>query len=234
LKTFVTILSALTIALLITACQNQNEGKKTKLKSAKTAKLETTPAPAESAPPTLSPSPTPGPEGKAKTKWYDFRRADWGMTKAQVKASEPKKPAYETADSVTYDAAVWKMFAYVTYQFKAGKLYRAGFIFAERRDTDQQYVDDYETIKKEISQANGKPSFDSVKQLNPNVDVSAHNTGAAVCRGDLVYGAQWNIPRSVIRLFLQGKDSKCILTAIYTSVEADQPNTDMDGVGNLK
>jgi major membrane immunogen (membrane-anchored lipoprotein) len=225
LKTFVTILSVLAFALLITACRKQDQ--KPEPSPAPTANTESTPGPAASA------SPTPGPEAKPKETKYDFRRADWGMTMAEVKASESKKPADETADSLTYTSRVGKMFAYVTYQFKDGKLYRAGFIFDEKRDTDQKFLDDYETIKQELTKVNGKPVIDGVKQINPDADVASQDRGAAVCRGDLAYGAQWNIPRTVIRLFLQGKDSKCILTAIYTSASAEQSTADMNGTGGI-
>lgn len=153
------------------------------------------------------------------------------MTMAQVKTTEPKKPAQENADSVTYSTALGKIFAFVTYQFKDDKLYRAGFIFAEKRKTDQQYLDDYETIKQEITKVNGKPVMDAVKQLNPDADVTSVNRGPAVCRGDLIYGAQWNIPRTVIRLVLQGKDSKCILSAIYSNEKAEESNANPDGAG---
>lgn len=229
MKTFVTILFTLTFALFVTACRN--EGKKSEPSPAPTVKAEATPVPAKTASPTPGPSVTSGPKAKPESIKYDFRKADWGMTMAQVKTTEPKKPAQENADSVTYSTALGKIFAFVTYQFKDDKLYRAGFIFAEKRKTDQQYLDDYETIKQEITKVNGKPVMDAVKQLNPDADVTSVNRGPAVCRGDLIYGAQWNIPRTVIRLVLQGKDSKCILSAIYSNEKAEESNANPDGAG---
>lgn len=252
MRTFVTILSALSFALMIAACRN--EGKKPEQASAPpsaeavttpgpaasappSAEAVTTPGPAASASPTAKAEPTPGPATpteKPKPVKYDFKKADWGMTMAQVKASEPKKPAAETPNSLTYKSAIARMFAYTTYQFKDGKLYRAGFIFAEKRDTDNKFIEDYETLKGYLIQANGSPVIDEEKQINPNAVIDPDNKGAAACRGDIIYGAQWNIPRSVIRLVLRGEDSKCLLTVVYTSASAAKAVTDQDGTGKTQ
>lgn len=219
MRTFVTIISALTFALMITACRN--EGKKPEPAAAPAAKAEPTPGPTT-------------PAAKPKPVKYDFKMANWGMTMAQVKASEPKKPANETAESLTYNSAIARMFAYTTYQFKDGKLYRAGFIFAEKRENDNKFIEDYETLKGYLIQANGSPVIDGEKQLNPDAVIDPDNKGAAVCRGDMIYGAQWNIPRSVIRLVLRGEDSKCLLTVIYTSASAANSIADQDGTGKTQ
>ena len=87
------IITALAIALSITACRN--EGKGPESAPSPQSAVEATESPAVTAGPTpeqsVSPEPSasPGPQSKPEEK-FDFRATRWGMTKDEVKKAEPQ------------------------------------------------------------------------------------------------------------------------------------------------
>ncbi len=212
MKTHLVIISALVFALAAAARSDE---------------VKPAPAPAPSAvtgtAPALSVSPAPkgsqAPQSKPVEN-YEFMGTKWGMSKAQVKAIEHKKPKKETDNSLTFSGRYKKRLVYITYQFKDDKLFRAGTIHVEKLDNDAMYLQTYEDVKKEVTDAYGPPVIDGEKQLNPKAVINPDKKAEAVCRGDLTYGAQWNIPGSVVFLSIRGENKKCLITLIYTSEEA--------------
>ncbi|HSC34612.1 MAG TPA: hypothetical protein VLG45_04995, partial [Thermodesulfobacteriota bacterium] len=100
------IITALAIALSITACRN--EGKGPESAPSPQSAVVTTETPAVTAGPTpeqsVSPQPSasPGQQSKPEEE-FDFRRTRWGMTMDEVKESEPKSPKHETEDSLIFE-----------------------------------------------------------------------------------------------------------------------------------
>ncbi len=164
------IIAALSLALSITACRNEGKGpessssEQTKVEATESPAVTTGPAPEQSVSP--EPSASPGPQSKPEEK-FDFRAARWGMTKDEVKKAEPKKPKHETEDSLIFEGKYRDMITYITYQFKDGKLYRAGVLYPEKLASDSLYLENYENLKQDATKAYGKPALDEETLLNP-------------------------------------------------------------------
>ncbi|MEW6144519.1 MAG: hypothetical protein AB1598_05820 [Thermodesulfobacteriota bacterium] len=208
------------IALALAACKN--EGKQPGPAPTPEAAAEITPAPPV----------TPGPQSKEEQK-FDFRAATWGMSKAEVKAAERKQPLYEDEGSLTFDGRYKGQFVYITYQFKDDKLYRAGVLYSQKHDSDSKYLENYENLKSAITKEYGAPVIDGEKQLNPGAVIEKDKEAEAVCRGDLMYGAQWNVPGSMVVLMIRGDGKKCLVSLIYASEESLKSISEMDGSGSI-
>jgi len=229
------IITALAIALAITACRN--EGKVPEPSPSPQSAVVTTETPAVTAGPTpeqsVSPQPSasPGPQSKPEEK-FDFRATRWGMTKDEVKKAEPRGPKHETEDSLIFESKYRDMITYITYQFKDGKLYRAGVLYPEKLASDSLYLENYENIKQDATKAYGKPALDEETLLNPGAVIEPDKKAEAVCRGDLALGAQWNVPGSMVVLMFRGEGEKCLVSLIYVSEAALQSLSEQNGSRN--
>lgn len=229
------IIAALSIALSITACRN--EGKVPEPSPSPQAAAEAMESPAVTAAPapeqsvTPEPSVTPGPQSKPVEE-FDFRRTKWGMTKDEVKKSEPRQPGNETEDSLSYISSYRDQLTYITYQFKDGKLYRAGVLYPEKLSSESLYLENYENLKKEATKAHGKPALDEETLLNPDAVIEPDKKAEAVCRGDLTLGTQWNVPGSMVVLMFRGDGEKCLVSLIYVSEAALQSLSEQNGSRN--
>lgn len=229
------IITALAIALSITACRN--EGKGPESAPSPQSAVVTTETPAVTAGPTpeqsVSPQPSasPGPESKPG-ETFDFRGTRWGMTRDEVKKAEPKPPKHETEDSLIYDGKYKDMITYITYQFKDGKLYRAGVLYPEKLASDSLYLENYENLKQDVIKAYGEPALDDETLLNTDAVIEPDKKAEAVCRGDLMLGAQWNVPGSMVVLMFRGDGEKCLVSLIYASEAGMQSPSEKNGSGS--
>ena len=220
MKYVITIVCALALSAAVTACKN-NEGSKP------------APSPQATAQVTPAPSVTPGP-GEKSTKDYDFRGTKWGMSMAEVKKAEPYPPRAETDDSLTYKGKYKNIITAINYKFKDDKLFRAGVLYATKLESPSLYLENYEMIKKDITDAyDSTPVLDGEKQTNPDVVIDPGKKAEAVCKGDLMYASQWNLPRSIVILMLRGNDEGCIMTLNYIDLKTLHFTAEQDGNGGI-
>lgn len=152
------------------------------------------------------------------------------MTKDEVMKTERKKPEHETDTSLVYNGKYRQMLTYITYQFKDGKLYRAGVLYPEKLDSDSMYIENYEALKEDIIKAYGPPALDDETLLNPGAVIDPDKKAEAVCGGDLMIAAQWEVPGSTVVLMMRGDgQNNCRMSLIYASDTAVHPPSDQDG-----
>jgi hypothetical protein len=96
------------------------------------------------------------------TEKFDFRNAYWGMSRDQVKASEPNPPGSDNAQAITYRGEFEGRPAIVVYLFEDGKLVRAGYLMTESYDTPEAYVENFNSLRDYYTQAYGRPSYDAL------------------------------------------------------------------------
>jgi len=107
----------------------------------------------------------------AQPKPADFRRTAWGMTKAQVLASESKKPAAVTESNgeviVRYDSVPFapgghgppgRLDSQVVYIFARDRLVRAKYLFPAEHNDANDFIGDYKTIEPVLMEQYGKPA----------------------------------------------------------------------------
>lgn len=154
------------------------------------------------------------------------------MTMDEVKESEPKSPKHETEDSLIFEGSYRDLITYITYQFKDGKLYRAGVLYPEKLASDSLYLENYENIKQDATKVHGTPVVDGETLLNTNAVIEPDKKAEAVCRGDLMLGTQWDVPGSVVILMIRGDGEKCLVSLIYASEAVMGSPSEKNGSGS--
>lgn len=195
MKNYIKLLTLVGLSLFIFACSNDNKT---------TDSTQATQAPEI--------------DNEAVEK-YDFRKAKWGMSKQEVKETEETEPILEKENLIDYSIMFLGMQAQVGYTFKDDELIRAGFFFFSKFDSKNKYIEKYNSLKEELTKANGKPVLDTEKQKDPSQTIDPDNQGEAVCSGDMLYASQWDLPTTDIQLVLRGENSECNLTILYMSEE---------------
>ena len=195
MKNYIKLLTIIGLTLFISACSNDNKT---------TDSTQATQAPEI--------------DNEAVEK-YDFRKANWGMSKQEVKETEETEPILEKENMIDYSIMFFGMQAQVGYTFKDDELIRAGFFFFGKLDTKNDYIEKYNSLKEELTKANGKTVIDTEQQKDPSQTIDPENKGEAVCSGDMLYAAQWDLPTTDIQLVLRGENSECKLTILYLSEE---------------
>jgi hypothetical protein len=150
---------------------------------------------------------------------YDFRRARWGMSKAEVKASEAPNVADESAKRLYYETAVLGKNVVVVYAFVEKKLVRAGYLLREKHSNRNDYINDFNEFKAVLSQKYGDPIRDETVWRTDLYRNDPQHWGFAVSLGHLVYRAEWRTPATTIRSALLGNNYKVTYGVNYASKE---------------
>lgn len=92
---------------------------------------------------------------------YDFRKANWGMSKEQVKLLENKKPELEEDDRLVYSVEIDGRDYECIYRFLENKLYRSQYTLKDKYTNKDSYIDEYKRLKELLTKNFGKPKKDS-------------------------------------------------------------------------
>ena len=153
---------------------------------------------------------------------YDFRKTNWGMSKEQVKATEDKKPDFETDTAFGYWVKISGKNFRCFYSFLEDKLYIGGYTSVEKHTNKNLYIDDYEEVKEALTKKYGKPKTDKVMWENDLYKSDKQDWGLAISIGHLVYAASWETSTTKINLMLSGDNYKINLDLFYTSKELEE------------
>ncbi len=137
---------------------------------------------------------------------YDFRKVRWGMTKDEVKASESNKIEAEEDDAILYHCKVAGMESGLLYFFAKGRLVQATYRFRENYINKNNYISDFEKIKKILTQKYGLPTFYDKEWRNDLYKDNPQDWGLAVSMGHLWYSGVWETEATEIDLGLHGKN----------------------------
>lgn len=172
----------------------------------------------------------------------DFRGTNWGMTQAQVIATESAQPtAVQLADGETvvrYDPVKHgDLTGRLLYFFVDGKLVRAKYISNAQHAEKNDFIADFRAVEPVLMEKYGKPSaeravwdndqfqlerlpyLDQDRALASSVLASDPNVGLSVSLGYLRLYTQRVTPRTKIVHALTGGDSKIVHQIEYRSVE---------------
>jgi len=176
----------------------------------------------------------------------DFRQAHWGMSKAQVLATETARPS-EVRESggevvVRYDSIkLERLEASAVYIFAQDKLVRAKYLLKEEHSDLNQFIADYHTVEPLLKSAYGEPTsqkavwlddstqeerkgyLDQDRALPENIFPSDRNVGLAVSLGHLKLYTEWGNGRTKVTHALTGVDGVVTHQIEYRRSE---PSTD--------
>lgn len=156
---------------------------------------------------------------------YDFRKSRWGMTKAQVKATEKTPVELENEKEVNYLVKVAGIKTQLGYIFLNDRLVRSIYIFQDSHTNKNHYIEDYKKVKEILTRKYGQPTIDDVIWRDNHYKNRSSKYGMAIILGELMYRAQWVTHRTQIRLVLSGDNYKAKFGTLYYSVK-DQGDVD--------
>lgn len=152
---------------------------------------------------------------------FTFRKTRWGMTTAEVIASEPLKIAKEDESLLGYKTSVIGKDVFVVYFFIDNQLTRARYVLAESHSNKNDFITDYEDFKKILIKKYGNPGQDESIWRNDLYKDNYSDWGTAISIGHLVYFATWKTSDSEISNLLTGEnyDISCIVEYSSTNLK---------------
>jgi len=154
---------------------------------------------------------------------YDFRKTKWGMSPAQVKASEALKPEEEGletyfSNTITYSTEVAGRPVRLVYYFINDELVGAVYTFQIIHSKSNPYLNDFNDINKILVDKYGKPLKEGKIWKRDTYKNSPENYGLAISLGDLTLENIWRSDNEYITLKLTLQDNHIILGTMYISV----------------
>ena len=172
----------------------------------------------------------------------DFRQATWGMSQAQVRATEPPQPAAVSESDgevlVRYDSIQLAGLPVRTvYIFARDRLVRAKYVFEAEHAELNDFIGDFQAVEPLLKEKYGKPAEtravweDDSTQLEPksyldqdraspaNILRSDPNVGLAISLGHLRLFTRWEAPRTKVLHAMAGENHEIVHQLEYRSTE---------------
>jgi hypothetical protein len=178
------------------------------------------------------------------TREPDFRKVTWGMTQAEVLATEPDRPA-EVLHSkgeviVRYDAVrAPELTGRLIYIFVDDKLVRAKYVSSAEHAEQNDFIADFRAAEPILMEKYGKPTaeravweddlyqqerlpyLDQDRALPADILPSDQHAGLSISLGNLRLITQRRNARTKITHALTGGDSRIVHQIEYRSVELE-------------
>lgn len=155
---------------------------------------------------------------------FDFRKTKWGMSVAQVKASEKSKyvgtqnmPPYD--EVLVYEGDIGNLQAYILYTFKDKKLIRGVYKFKQNHKDPNLLINNYLKLSKSLSKSYGKPIMDKAIWNNKLYENDPLYLGEALVLGHVTFNQFWATPDTNIFLFMHGEESGIQMSLLFSSVK---------------
>jgi len=152
---------------------------------------------------------------------FTFRKTKWGMTPAEVKATEPLKVAEEKEGFLCYKTSVLGKNVFVVYFFTDNQLTRARYVLADSHSNKTDFITDYEDFKTILMKKYGNPAKDESFWKNDLYKDDYSDWGTAISVGHLIYFSTWNTSNTEINNMLMGEnfDISCIVEYSSTNLK---------------
>jgi len=149
---------------------------------------------------------------------FTFRQTYWGMSRAQVEATESGKTVDTGQDNaIAYQGKVASLDAYTIYYFVADKLVKTRYAIVEKHSNRNDYIEDYSVVQKALTDKYGTPKTKEVQWKNRLYQDDQEEYGFAVSLGHLQFWSSWETEPTDILLRLWGDNYQIKLMADYES-----------------
>jgi hypothetical protein len=175
----------------------------------------------------------------------DFRKATWGMTRTQVLATEPAKPADIRESNgvwiVRYDAVQFGGLACrAVYIFANDKLVRGKYVFTPEHAEPNDFIVDFRAVEPLLHDKYGKPVseralwaddtyqdepksyLDQDRASSADILPSDRFVGLSISEGHLRLYAQWQSDRTKVLHGLTGADDHITHQIEFLGVELEK------------
>ena len=148
--------------------------------------------------------------------------AQWGMSKEQVIKLEGEAGQQEKSqglEGIGYKRRISNLDCNIYYVFAENKLTRGIYMFVEKHSNKNLYIDDYNEIKKALTDKYGKPKDDNIFWRNDLFKDDHSEWGLAISIGHLRYFTTWEPPETEITLGLHGDNYEISLHVEYAGIK---------------
>lgn len=175
--------------------------------------------------PTSVPTPEPTPEP-------DFRNVRWGMSINEVKTNESIASVEESVSQLLYHVSVANLDAALVYTFNEDdSLCEAAYLLQESHVNDNEYVDDFNRLKKALIEKYGKPTKDDERwNGGSHLQSDPDNLGLAIATGYYTTRAEWDTPSTTITLIISGDNFDISTALFYASKSVSLPKSSDSGL----
>ena len=156
---------------------------------------------------------------------YTFRKTKWGMSKAQVKASEPLTVGREDDNSLGYNTSIINKDVLLLYYFINDQLYKAIYWLDVKHINSNLYLEDYKQFKKLLDKKYGPQTEEITRWLNDLYKDDRSDWGTAISVGHLMLLTGWETPDTNIALAMKGDNFEIHCVIEYESKDL-KPLTD--------
>ena len=147
--------------------------------------------------PTATPRPTIAPEER------DFRDMKWGMSIEDIEALEGTDYTKRTGGVIRYeDLYVGGYPVQAEYTLEDDRLVQCVYYTTHFENTMQQYLDDFELLKKRYTNKYGTPKYDDQKWADDITDPDRQKALQALAEGRMMYRVGWKFSNTEINLVL--------------------------------
>ena len=167
---------------------------------------------------------------------YDVRQARWGMSPAEVMATEASKPIKKGpqdnySNTLTYRGKLHGINANITYYFLEDGLVKVNYDFNNNHIEGSDYIDDYNKIKTIESREVGPPTLVETQWHNNLYEEHPQHHGTAISLGHMKRITHWDTPATNIKLILYGGNFEVRMSMVYkhslTSKTSGEKNADI-------
>jgi hypothetical protein len=137
---------------------------------------------------------------------FHYRSARWGMSLAEVIASEGRDPDEATDEYVVYSGMVAELSTMSAYHFKEGVLVWVKLLFAAEHSSENRYLADYGTIDSLLTKKYGRPTDQQKLWNNTLWEDESDQWGLAIASGHLLLATKYLTSESEV-LHIMGGDN---------------------------
>ncbi len=146
---------------------------------------------------------------------FDFRKTQWGMTKAEVMETEGMRPTASVPGLLSYHDYIMGLKMNILYWFDGKYLNRADYNLLEKYGDDDKCFEDYDKICNALTEKYGPPFFNTnewgspLDKINPSLKRDEIKSGFRECK------AVWATKTTNISLELGGDRKDMSLSMNY-------------------
>jgi hypothetical protein len=158
-----------------------------------------------------------GQTNEGSPKEYNFRKTSWGMSPAEVKASESAKfLEYDQKKKLMgFSGEVAGIPVDIAYLFSNNRLFAGLYMFKGKHINSNKYLEEFSKIEDMLVQKYGNPQNDQTTWSSDLFKDDPQYWGTAVSMGYLSHAIQWQTSSTTILLNLTGDNLKVRLGTLY-------------------
>ncbi|MDY7002152.1 MAG: hypothetical protein SVS15_10285 [Thermodesulfobacteriota bacterium] len=139
------------------------------------------------------------------------------MSKQEVMVSEQGEPQYQKDNVIGYEVTVLSKNFLALYFFIQNKLVRARYALDVEHTNKNDFIYEYEEIKKTLTTKYGPPTSDNTLWANDSYKDDRSRWGFAISLGYLAFSSTWETEETEILNYVSGENLRVYCVIEYIS-----------------